>query len=363
MEVLAVLAVFFFFAAPAAAFVALYKVRSLSDEVEKLRAEVRRARRAAERSTGAEDVHDTPVAGPSPAPPPRHTPTELERVKSTTPHSRIRTRAREVLDPGTRPAVIGREPKESSGAPQESVEPPLMAEQAPPAAEQPTPEEEPTPTAEPVAATLDFETLVGSTWLLRLGLGILAIALALFARSIAPQLSPGAKVALAYGASIAFFGVGKYFEDRLEKFARPVMAGGLAFGFFIAFAAHFVPAMRAVSLPVSIAWMVLSMLAVLVAAERWKSEPTAILAIVLGHISARVAAGDADLYSLVMIAFLAATAIAMTLRHSWIGLGLVGVVISYAAHFVWIFAARAPIPVTRDSGSISPFSLRTTSSS
>jgi len=102
MEVLAVLAAFFFFAfffaAPAAAFVALYKVRSLSDEVEKLRAEVRRTRRPAERPTGAEEVHDTPVGGPSPTPPPPHTPTELERAESTTLHSRIRKRTRDILE-------------------------------------------------------------------------------------------------------------------------------------------------------------------------------------------------------------------------------------------------------------------------
>lgn len=190
---------------------------------------------------------------------------------------------------------------------------------------------------------LDFETLIGSTWLLRIGLGVIAIAFALFARSVVPSLPAAAKVALAYVTALALFAVGKVFEERLEKFARPVMAGGLAFGFFVAFAAYFVPAMRAVSMPISLAWMTLSMVSVLVVAERWKSEYTAGLAIVLGHVSALVAAGDADVFSLVLIVFLAATAVALLLRHSWVVLGVVTVFLSYGSHLLWILSDRQPI--------------------
>jgi hypothetical protein len=184
-------------------------------------------------------------------------------------------------------------------------------------------------------SAIDFETLIGTKWLLRVGLGILAIALALFARSVLPQLPAVAKVALAYASAMALFGVGRVFEHRLERFARPVMAAGLAFGFFVAFSAHFVPAMRAVSLPVSIGWMALSMGSVLAFATRWRSQPTALLGIVLGHISAFVAVGGAPVYSLVLISFLALTAAALMLRHSWMAVGMVGVVASYASHLLW----------------------------
>ena len=189
-----------------------------------------------------------------------------------------------------------------------------------------------------------LEAHIGGTWLLRIGLVSLAIALALFASSVVPDLSPGAKVALAYAGALAFFGIGKFFAARLEKFARPVMAGGLAFGFFVAFAAHFVPAMQVVSLPVSIVWMVVSMITVLIAAERWQSQPTAGLAILLGQISAFVSAGDAGAYSLVMIGLLALTAVILLLRHRWVALGVFAVAASYGSHLLWIFAERDPIP-------------------
>ena len=193
----------------------------------------------------------------------------------------------------------------------------------------------------------DLEARIGSTWLMRIGLGVLAIALALFASSVVPDLPPAAKVVLAYAGALAFFGTGKFFETKLEKFARPVMAGGLAFGFFVAFAAYFVAPMRAVSLPVSIAWMVASMILLLVAAERWRSQYTAGLAILLGHISAFVSTGEASTYSLVMIGLLALTAVILLLRHQWVALGMFAVVVSYGSHLLWLLAGNDMVPGDR----------------
>lgn len=195
---------------------------------------------------------------------------------------------------------------------------------------------------ESAKAAIDIETQIGTTWLLRIGLGVLAIALALFARNVAPDLSNGAKVAITYAGSLLLFGVGKFYEAKLERFARPVMAAGLSFGFFVAYAAYFVPAMQAVSLSISIVWMIVSMLAVLLAAERWRSEYTAGLAILLGHISAFVAGSEAEMYSLVMIVALGALAIMLLLRHRWIVLGVFAVVVSYGSHLLWILTDLGP---------------------
>ncbi|HIC14481.1 MAG TPA: DUF2339 domain-containing protein [Gemmatimonadetes bacterium] len=196
---------------------------------------------------------------------------------------------------------------------------------------------------EPAKAAIDIETQIGTTWLLRIGLVVLAIALALFARNVAPALSNGAKVGITYAGSLLLFSVGKFYEVKLERFARPVMAAGLSFGFFVAYAAYFVPAMQAVSLSISIVWMIVSMLAVLLAAERWRSEYTAGLAILLGHISAFVAGSEAEMYSLVMIVALAALAIMLLLRHRWVVLGVFAVVVSYGSHLLWILTDLGPV--------------------
>jgi len=379
MEALIALAALFFLGTP---FLALYasarvrglddRVRRLSQDVDKLGKELRATQRLVTRSKDRADAPSAARVGTAEE-------ASVEAAGAADPQEQDAKRTTEVrFGPDARPAAsrsfessvaatgggeatTAEAPDKTEGsadadgpveaeAPAEGKGPSIESPDSPPdraTKDRQRPEPEPergTPRqSPPKRRELDLETLIGSTWLLRVGLGILAIALALFARSIAPQLSAGAKVAIAYAGSIGLFAVGKYYEDRLEKFARPVMAGGLSFGFFVAFAAHFVPAMQAVSMPVSIVWMVVSMCTVLLAAERWKSEHTAVLAIILGHLSAQVVAGDADLYSLVMIAFLGCTAIVLLLRHSWVALGVVGVGLSYGAHLLWLFAERAPI--------------------
>lgn len=214
---------------------------------------------------------------------------------------------------------------------------------------------EPGPAREPVGAgsssgpdaTMDFETRVGTTWTLRIGLAAIAIAGALFARTIVPDLPPGAKVALAYAGALLLFGVGRMYESKLERFARPVMAGGLSLAFFVSFAAHFVPAMNAVSLVVSLAWMTAGVIAILVLATRWGSQQTAGLAIFLGHVSAFVAAADSGGYSLVLIAFLSITAVVLWHRNRWAPLSLFAVVAAYASHFLWAIASQGTIPADR----------------
>lgn len=405
MELLAIVAIGTVVGIPAAALYAVYRTTVLQSEVERLRQDVTTLKRALARSQ--RDPSDDPAdrraryeqqaaadptrpvtsrtapAGPTPPPGPAR-PTEPLRGAGPPPLPDMAAPGTDPVTPGgppplphmaarrTDPATpagppplpdmaargtdsgpkrpeaesgpAGAGPSRGTGAPGGGPSTPGGEPRRPPRDPGAAPRPEPAPAGVGASDALDLETVIGSTWLLRIGLGILAIALALFARTIAPQLPNIAKVALAYAGSMAFFGVGKYFEDRLERFARPVMAGGLAFGFFVAFASHFVPAMRAVPMAGSIVWMVLSMLAVLIAAERWDSEPTAILAIVLGHISAQVTAGSADSYSLVMIGFLGLTAIALLLRHQWVNLGLVGVAGAYGAHMLWLFADRVPPP-------------------
>jgi hypothetical protein len=201
------------------------------------------------------------------------------------------------------------------------------------------------PAAETMPAQADdVEITVGTTWTLRVGLAAIAIAVALFARTVVPDLSPLAKVALAYAGAWLLFGAGKYVEGRVERFARPVMASGLALAFFVSFAAYFVPAMRAVPLAASLLWMAAGVGTVLFFATRWRSQPTAALAIFLGHVAAYVAAGDASGASLVAIAFLSLTAVVLLLRNDWLPLSLFAVLAANGTHLLWALAAQGTMP-------------------
>ncbi len=194
---------------------------------------------------------------------------------------------------------------------------------------------------------IGLETRLGTVWALRIGLGLLAMATAYFAKAIVPRLTPEWKVVLAYAGAAALFSVGAVFERRLQRFARPLMVGGLALGFFVAYAAYFVPAMRAVSLTSSLAWMVAGVVAILVFAERWRSQAMAMLAVILGHVAAFVAAGGADAISLVVITFLSITAVLLLMRHNWVEMALFAVVTAYGSHMLWLFAGNLLVPAER----------------
>ncbi|MGC9326013.1 MAG: DUF2339 domain-containing protein [Candidatus Hinthialibacter sp.] len=187
---------------------------------------------------------------------------------------------------------------------------------------------------------MDLETRIGAVWFNRIGLLALLIGFGLMGRLI--EFQPWHKVAGAYAASGALFGAGWFWEERLKRWARPVMAGGLALAFFTSFGAYFLAPMQCISLGASLTLMTLSVLGIFACAERWKSESTAGMAIFLGHAAAYTAGGTADSYTLVAILFLCITALLLFLRHHWVPLSLFSVFAAYGSHVLWAVQDHAP---------------------
>jgi hypothetical protein len=186
-----------------------------------------------------------------------------------------------------------------------------------------------------------LETRIGADWLLRIGLVALTIGFALLSRYIHPQLDPWHKVALCYLASVVLTGAGLALQERLRRFARPLAAGGVALAFFTGFAGHFLEPMACFSLPVSLLLMSLAVAAMFALAERWRSQTVAGTAVLLGHVSALVASGQQDLFSLVAIAVLSALAVGLSLRHGWTPLGFLAAAGAYVSHGIWVLQEHA----------------------
>ena len=186
---------------------------------------------------------------------------------------------------------------------------------------------------------MDLETRIGTLWLRRVGLVVLVIGVVFFGNYIHRNLHPWVKVAACYALAIGLAGLGTFLERGLQGFGRALTAGGLAIAFFTSYAAHFFPPMACMGLVPSLGLMSLSVVAILFAAERWKSEPAAMLAIFLGHAASFVASGEADVFSVVAILFLSAAGMALFLRHHWLPLNLFTVVAAFGSHFVWTLRA------------------------
>lgn len=236
--------------------------------------------------------------------------------------------------------VYTRAPEPEKPAAAASPSAPESPESIPESQAEPPKAEKP---AEPVHSDIDFETRIGAVWLNRIGLAALIVSFALLGRYIHPHLAAWHKVAVSYAAAFALLGVGKIFEKTLRQFARPVMAGGIALAFFTSYAAHFLEPMACLSLWPSLALMTLSIGGLFWAAERWKSESTAGLAIFLGHLSAYVAGGTADSFTLAAILFLNLSAVALLFRHNWAPLTFFAVLASYGSHFLWATQDHPPV--------------------
>ena len=227
-------------------------------------------------------------------------------------------------------------PQPEIPAPPGAAPPPPVADPGPPT----RPEAIPPPDSEPGRTTL--ETQIGTVWFTRLGLIAIVIGFALLAKLVHPYLQPWHKVAVSYLASFGLFFLGRRLPRKVATFAKPVMAGGVALSFFTSFAAHFVAPMQCVSLWTSLFLMALAAGWLFMCAERWGSEPTAGLALLLGHIAAYVAGGEADSFSLSAILMLSGVALLLFVRHRWSPLTLFALAAAYLSHLLWYVQDYSP---------------------
>jgi len=104
------------------------------------------------------------------------------------------------------------------------VEPPRVA---PPRVE-PAPIAQPTP--QPAAARREWETILGGSWLNKLGVFVLVIGLALLLRYSFTQFGPLGRVTICLAASLSLLAAGAIFEskERYRIFARGLLGGGWA---------------------------------------------------------------------------------------------------------------------------------------
>lgn len=178
-----------------------------------------------------------------------------------------------------------------------------------------------------------WEFKIAQNWLPFIGLGFLAIAGLLLGRELAQ--GPLGKVVGVYILSAVMIVVGLWKERAYPKWARPVLAGGLAFSYFASYAMGFIEPMRLLdTLSQKIPVLAANLLLILGVAQWKRSEVIAGTAIVLGFLTTGVMGSDvAALYSSLA---LSVVAIFFLWYNQWFAASSVAVVATYAAHFyVW----------------------------
>ncbi len=159
-----------------------------------------------------------------------------------------------------------------------------------------------------------WEVHIAGTWLPRVGVLFLALALILLARQHVH--GPVGKVIGCYILSIVLTILGIWKTRKYPQWAAPVLAGGLAFSYFTSYAMGFVEPMRLLdSMPAKLAVLAANLAIVFGFAQWKKSEVIAGTALVLGYLTTGVTGNDvAGLCSMLALSVIAIFFLA---RNSW----------------------------------------------
>lgn len=181
---------------------------------------------------------------------------------------------------------------------------------------------------------VDFATV----WLPRIGGVLLLIGAALGAMYVQPMLNPLGRVLTGYLIAAGVGVLGWLARRRSLVYAQAAWAISLSLGYFVSFAAYFIPPMRVfpVFLP-SLILMAGFAGTLITLADRWRSQPLAAFGFLLGVLAALVSAGSSELYALLALVVLAIAAAVLLLRREWLGLTALALVGTYLAHaLLWV---------------------------
>ncbi|MGA2053233.1 MAG: hypothetical protein ABSH19_07980, partial [Opitutales bacterium] len=183
-------------------------------------------------------------------------------------------------------------------APAYTTQPPKPAEQ--PAAAY-VPEKEwveasNTSAAEPREKDPHLEIQLGAWWATRLGISFLVVAVVFFGVYVSVHATPWVRLLEVLAIAGGLAGLGRWIERTMPIYGRVVFAGGLALGYFAAYAAYAVPAVKVVSsLGLGLALQFAAVLGLTAIAMARNRQGLALMAVFTGTLSCFFALSNGEL--------------------------------------------------------------------
>ena len=209
----------------------------------------------------------------------------------------------------------------------------LEASRPPPGAGRPTPLTASEP-ARPPSERGDIEEHLGTYWLSRVGIVALILGFAFLIIYHFGELGTLVRVGMGYLLSGGLAALGLWLSRRHRVFGQILFGGGLALGYFVTYALHFVPAVRVIdSETLALALLALNTVGIVVIAQRMQSETVAGIALFLGLRTGMLS--DVTLFTLMSTALLAAGALFFLVKNRWVIVPLSSLVAVYLTHILW----------------------------
>jgi hypothetical protein len=179
-----------------------------------------------------------------------------------------------------------------------------------------------------------LETQLGTYWLSRLGILTLISGVALLITTYFGQLGVLLRISLGYAIAAAVAVVGLRLAKRHRVFGQVVFGGGLAVGYFVNWALHFVQSMRVIESEVAgIALVACSIAAIVFIAHRMQSETVAGIALYLALHTGMLS--EVTALTLVCTTLLAVGAVFFLAANRWVIVPLSSIVAVYTTHATW----------------------------
>ena len=151
------------------------------------------------------------------------------------------------------------------------------------------------------------------------------------------ELGIALRVAAGYAVGAALAAMGRWVSRRHRVFGEVLVGGGLAVGYFVTYALHFVPAVRVVeSDSVAMVLLAIAIVAVVAIAHRMRSETVAGIALFLGLHSGMLT--DVSALTLLATCLLAGGGVFFLVANRWVVVPVSGLVAAYATHVRWAIA-------------------------
>jgi hypothetical protein len=198
---------------------------------------------------------------------------------------------------------------------------------------------------------LDFEQMLGTNWLSKLGVAVLVLGIAFFLAWQLRELGPPGKIAVGVVVSAVLLAVGIWGErfERYRLLARAALAGGWPLLFFVVYAAHHIAAAHVISSPLLALVLMFAVVVAMVGHTlRFRSQVVTGMAFLLAF--STVAFNRVDVYSLSANVILAVGLCFVSVRMQWFELEIFGILAAYLNHYAWLQPVIEPMH-----GKVHPF--------
>lgn len=192
--------------------------------------------------------------------------------------------------------------------------------------------------SEESAAWFDLEERLGANWLLKLGMAMVVIGIALFLGYTFQRLGPAGKILIGAVVSAACI-LGGTLIERSRKyivFGRVILSGGWALAYFTAYAMRHIEATRVIDTNAGgLITMGIVSIGMILYSLKYNSEFFTGFAYGLAYLALMVS--RVPWSGLVAAAVLSTSIAVITRFRKWYGIEIFAVAATYVHHFIWLY--------------------------